>query len=84
MSLVLDENDLETLPGALFKNNKQLRFINLSRNKLVNIPAKLFANLNVDILKLASNVCIDKTYRREEIDSGIGGIIESDLAVCNK
>jgi Leucine-rich repeat (LRR) protein len=81
--LVLGENDLETLPGALFANNKQLRYINLSRNKLVNIPAKLFSHSDVEILKLASNVCIDKKYKRKKNDSGIAEVIENDLAACN-
>jgi Leucine-rich repeat (LRR) protein len=81
--LMAFDNDLETLPGALFKNNKQLQYVNFSRNKLVNIPAKLFANLNVESLRLVSNVCIDKAYDRKKNGAGIGGDIESDLAACN-
>jgi Leucine-rich repeat (LRR) protein len=82
-SLVLCDNDLETLPQALFGNNKNLSYINLSRNKLVHIPAKLFSHLEVEILKLSSNVCIDKSYRRKEKGSGIAAVIENDLAACN-
>jgi Leucine-rich repeat (LRR) protein len=77
------DNDLETLPGALFKNNKGLKYVNFSRNKLVYIPAKLFANLNVEDLRLASNVCIDKTYNSEKSGAEIADVIESDLAACN-
>jgi Leucine-rich repeat (LRR) protein len=81
--LMLPDNDLEILPGALLRNNKQLQYVNFSRNKLVSIPAKLFANLNVEVLELASNVCIDKFYSREKNGAEISNIIESDLAACN-
>jgi Leucine-rich repeat (LRR) protein len=82
-SLTLCDNDLEALPGALFGNNKLLKHVDFSRNKLVNIPAKLFAHLYVETLDLASNVCIDKKYKRKESGSGIDEVIENDLSVCN-
>jgi hypothetical protein len=60
-----------------------MKRVDLSRNKLVNIPAKLFAHLDVETLELASNVCIDKSYYRKKNGAGIGGVIENDLAACN-
>jgi hypothetical protein len=43
----------------------------------------LFAHSDIKILKLASNVCIDKIYSSEKNGSEIAEIIEKDLATCN-
>ncbi len=77
------QNELEALPGALFDNNKDLEFINFSRNKLVNIPAKLFVHPKIEFVLLSSNVCIDKSYRRTENYFSIAEVIGNDLAACN-
>ncbi len=77
------QNDFEALPGALFDNNKDLEFINFSRNKLVHIPAKLFSHPKIEFVKLASNVCIDKSYSRKKTGSNIVEVIENDLAACS-
>ena len=42
--LDLDKNYLTSVPGTMFKNNRQLQFANFLNNRIGAVPEELFAN----------------------------------------
>jgi Leucine-rich repeat (LRR) protein len=61
---VIIENQLTALPRNIFKNNQNLKYLDLSYNKLQTIPTVFPTNLMS--LKLFNNVCIDMSFNSTE------------------
>lgn len=74
----IDESHIKVLPGNLFANNPKLHFIGLHSNHIEKIPVETFSNLRkLEHVNLVGNKCVDKIYKRSEINALISDIKSS-------
>ncbi|KAG5675803.1 hypothetical protein PVAND_005677 [Polypedilum vanderplanki] len=62
--ITVNENALKVLPKKLFKNNMQLKTVDFSYNRLVEINSEFPPS--VTYIKLFNNPCVDKSFNGSE------------------
>lgn len=62
--ITVTDNPLKVMPKKLFKNNLQLKTVDFSYNKLIEVTTEF--PLSVTYIKLFNNPCIDKSFNGSE------------------
>jgi hypothetical protein len=80
----LDENQIESLPLQIFKNNPELIYINLEENKINSISSNFFKNLKkLQFVQLNSNLCINKDFGCSSSTCSVSQAeLDSELSTC--